>query len=70
MTAPDIAGFLRTRSPEQMAVAARGLFLDGFTDGVVLSADGFASLDDGTYPNKVPAIVGMNQEESKFFLAR
>jgi para-nitrobenzyl esterase len=70
MTLADVAGFLRTRSPEQMAVAARGLFLAGFTDGAVLCADGFATLDDGTYPNKVPAIVGMNQEESKFFLAR
>jgi para-nitrobenzyl esterase len=70
MEPSELARFLRSRSPEQMAVAGRGLFLAGFSDGDVLSTKGFASLDDGTYPNKVPAIVGMNQEETKLFMAR
>jgi para-nitrobenzyl esterase len=70
MSLSDIAAFLRSRTPEQVAVAARGLSVAGFNDGVVLHARGFSSLEDGSYPNKVPAIVGMNQEEAKLFLLR
>lgn len=71
MPAEEIAAFLRGRTPEQIATAARGLpFFAGYRDGRVIHHRGFASLDDGTYPNKVPAIIGMNQEESKFQLSR
>jgi para-nitrobenzyl esterase len=70
MGTDEVAAYLRSRTAEQLAVAARGLFRAGFSDGAVIGANGFASLDDGTYPNKVPAIIGMNQEETKFFLAR
>jgi len=39
-----------------------------FTDGTVLPASGIGTLDDGTYPNKVPIILGSNLEELKLFL--
>jgi para-nitrobenzyl esterase len=64
-----VASFLRTRTPEQVAAAARGLFVAVFNDGAVIDARGFDALDDGSYANKVPVIVGMNQEETKLFLA-
>ena len=71
MSAADIASFLRSRTPEQLAAAARRVpFFAGYRDGAVIHAKGFDALDDGSYPNKVTAIVGMNQEESKFQLQR
>ena len=70
MNATEIAAFLRSRTPEQLA-SARGVpFLAGYRDGAVLHEKGFDALDDGGYPNKVTAIIGMNQEESKFQLQR
>ena len=39
-----------------------------FSDGTVLPANGMGSLDDGTYPSKVPLILGSNLEEIKLFL--
>ena len=39
-----------------------------FTDGTVLPSNGMGSLDDGTYPGKVPLILGTNLEEIKLFL--
>jgi para-nitrobenzyl esterase len=38
-------------------------------DGTVLPSDGFDSLSNGTYPGKVPLILGSNKEELKLFLA-
>ncbi len=37
-------------------------------DGAVLPADGFASLERGDYPAKVPVIIGSNRDEYKSFL--
>ena len=37
-------------------------------DGYVIPRKGFAALDDGSYPNKVPVIIGSNAEELKIFL--
>jgi para-nitrobenzyl esterase len=70
MPRAEVAAFLRSRAPGEVSMAARGTFLAGFRDGTVIPERGFDCLDDGSYPNKVPAIVGMNQEESKFFLFR
>ena len=71
MSAGDITAFLRSRTPEQLAAAARRVpFLAGYRDGEVLHTKGFDALDDGSYPNKVDAIVGMNEEEAKFQLQR
>ncbi|MFZ4614807.1 MAG: carboxylesterase/lipase family protein [Rectinemataceae bacterium] len=39
-----------------------------YADGYVLPKDGFASLFDGSYPNKVPVIIGSNKDEWKLFL--
>jgi len=39
-----------------------------FADGAVLPADGFAALERGDYPVKVPIIIGSNREEYKSFL--
>jgi para-nitrobenzyl esterase len=38
------------------------------TDGTVLPVDGYAALERGDYPGKVPVIVGSNQEEMKVIL--
>jgi para-nitrobenzyl esterase len=37
-------------------------------DGYVLPVDGYARLETGNYPNKVPLILGSNKEEAKLFL--
>jgi para-nitrobenzyl esterase len=39
-----------------------------FRDGAVIPLEGFDTLTDGTYPNKVPLIVGSNKEEKKLFI--
>lgn len=67
----EIAAFLRQTSPEDLSAAARSVrFFAGYRDGAVIHPAGFGALDDGTYPNKVPAIIGMNKEEAKFQLSR
>jgi para-nitrobenzyl esterase len=38
-----------------------------FEDGAVIPAGGFSTLQAGTYPNKVPVILGSNKEELKLF---
>jgi len=39
-----------------------------YPDGSVLPAEGFTAFQDGTYPNKVPLIIGTNKDEEKLFL--
>jgi para-nitrobenzyl esterase len=39
-----------------------------YADGYVLPADGYAGLERGDYPNKVPLLIGTNKEETKLFL--
>jgi para-nitrobenzyl esterase len=39
-----------------------------FTDGTVLPADGYAALERGDYPGKVPVLIGSNRDELKSFL--
>ncbi len=39
-----------------------------FTDGTVIVADGVDAFETGTYPNKVPIILGTNKDEMKLFL--
>jgi para-nitrobenzyl esterase len=39
-----------------------------FPDGTVLSEAGYATLETGTYPNKVPTILGSNKDEMKLFM--
>ena len=39
-----------------------------YADGFVLPAEGYRSFADGSYPNKVPLIIGSNKDEAKLFL--
>ncbi len=39
-----------------------------FEDGTVIVSNGMASFDDGSYPNKVPIMIGSTREELKMFL--
>jgi len=39
-----------------------------FEDGTVIPQTGFDTFETGTYPNKVPLIIGTNKEETKLFL--
>ena len=59
--------FLRVldRSPIGLAMAD---WPTVYADGVVLPAEGYKAFTDGSYPNKVPLIIGTNKEETKLFL--
>lgn len=66
----SVRQMLRAAAPEELSAASRRLpFFAGYRDGTVFHEDGFRSFTDGTHPNQVPAIVGMNREEAKFSLA-
>ncbi len=39
-----------------------------YRDGAVIPQEGFDSLTHGTYPNKVPVMLGSNKEEKKLFI--
>jgi para-nitrobenzyl esterase len=39
-----------------------------FRDGTVIPQDGFNTLENGTYPNKVPVLIGTNKDEYKLFM--
>jgi len=75
MTDPEIEGYLRTKTPRQMLQAYEPWFGGMFTmpnvfpDGAVLPEAGYATLEDGTYPNKVPTILGSNKDEMKLFMS-
>jgi len=43
-------------------------FPNVFRDGAVIPLEGFDALTGGTYPNKVPVVVGSNKEEKKLFI--
>ncbi len=69
--------YLKTRSPDELLslyeVVPQGLapFPFHFTDGTVLPKEGFKAFENGTYPNKVPLIIGSNRDEfSTFYFFR
>ncbi len=74
MTASEIEGYLRAKTPHQLLRAYDpwfgGMFnmANVFEDGTVLPAAGYETLEDGTYPNKVPVILGSNKDELKLFM--
>lgn len=75
MSNAEIASYLRSKtSQEILACCSLGAFglLDGFlfnyADGAVIPEKGFKTFVDGTYPNKVPIILGTNKEEMKLFM--
>jgi para-nitrobenzyl esterase len=71
MSLEQIALYLRSKSFKEFYACRRDVpFVHGFEDGAVICKNGFNSLDDGTYPNKLPVIIGMNKEEAKLGLAQ
>ncbi|MFC1532422.1 carboxylesterase/lipase family protein [Thermodesulfobacteriota bacterium] len=69
MSFNQTATYLRSKSFEEFYTCRKAVrFKAAFEDGAVISSRGFNSLDDGTYPNKVPVIIGMNKEEPKMGL--
>jgi len=75
MSSSEIQTYLRSKTSEEiMSLHERGPF--GmistlprlFRDGTVLPEAGADAFSNGTYPNKVPTILGSNKEESKLFL--
>lgn len=74
MTDPEIEAYLRSKSARQMLRAYEPWFggmitmPNVFEDGTVLPAAGYETLETGTYPNKVPTILGSNKDELKLFM--
>ena len=74
MTESEIEVYLRSRTARQMLRAFDpwfgGMFNMAyvFEDGTALPDTGYATLETGTYPNKVPTILGSNKDELKLFM--
>ena len=74
MTDAEVASYLRSKTMKDLLkcyeVRFGGMisFPNVFRDGMVIPLNGFDSLTDGAYPNKVPVIVGSNKEETKLFI--
>lgn len=74
MSDAEIEAYLRSKSAEELFACYEQmgfgmiLFPNIFTDGTVIAADGFDTFRAGTYPNKVPIILGSTKEELKLFL--
>jgi para-nitrobenzyl esterase len=74
MSDSEIEAYLRAKTPHQV-LRAYDPWVFGmidmpylFEDGTVLPETGYATLETGTYPNKVPTILGSNKDELKLFL--
>lgn len=73
MSEDEIADYLRSKTAAEMVSAyagdTKGMFSlpTMFTDGVVLPEAGFDTMKTGTYPNKLPIILGTTKEETKLF---
>ncbi len=74
MSRSDIKKYLLAQSAQDLialntpASGAMYIMPNIFPDGVVIPKSGTAALRDGTYPNKVPLIIGTNEDEVKLFL--
>ncbi|MFA4835765.1 MAG: carboxylesterase family protein [Dehalococcoidia bacterium] len=75
MSSAKIATYLRSKPPEELYScydqSGFGMIKNPniFTDGTVIVAEGGKAFGSGTYPNKVPLIMGTNKDEMKLFLA-
>ncbi|MFC1889980.1 carboxylesterase/lipase family protein, partial [Thermodesulfobacteriota bacterium] len=75
MTDVEVEAYLRAQSSDRLLSRyipwAFGMisFPNIFRDGTVIEETGFDTLEAGTYPNKVPVILGSNKEEKKLFMA-
>jgi para-nitrobenzyl esterase len=75
MSATELGVYMRGKSFAELLRAGRegsAAAVSGVLDGTVLPREGFSVFERGTYPSKVPTIIGMNKEESKLamFLTR
>ncbi|MCJ7522889.1 MAG: carboxylesterase family protein [Dehalococcoidia bacterium] len=74
MSGKEIEVYLRAKTPDELLAGYESLsfsmiaFPFIFEDGIVIPDTGFATIEAGTYPNKVPVIIGSNKEETKLFL--
>jgi para-nitrobenzyl esterase len=74
MSESEIEAYLRSKTGHQVLRAykpwAFGMIdlPNVFEDGTVLPDTGYATLETGSYPNKVPIILGSNKDELKLFL--
>lgn len=75
MTNEEIRTYLRSKTAAEIIpcydlIAFTMLSLPSIlTDGTVIVAEGSQAFDDGTYPNKVPTIIGSVKDEMKLFMA-
>jgi para-nitrobenzyl esterase len=74
MTEAEIENYLRSKTAAELlgCYEQSGFSMLAFPfifqDGVVIPEEGYETLEAGTYPTKVPLIVGSNKEETKLFL--
>ncbi|MBM3132021.1 MAG: carboxylesterase family protein [Chloroflexi bacterium] len=76
MSDAEIAAYLRSKSTAEIYACYRGSALGFgmisfpffFEDGAVIPSGGFEAFETGSYPNKVPIIIGSAKEEVKTFL--
>lgn len=70
MSVKEIAAYLRAKPFAEFYACRKAVpfHMASFTDGAVIPKTGFSALEAGTYPNKVPIILGTNKEERKFSL--
>lgn len=74
MSASEIEAYLRAKTAREILQAYEPWFggmitlPNVFEDGTVLPDTGYESLVEGTYPNKVPTILGSNKDELKLFM--
>jgi para-nitrobenzyl esterase len=79
MSNSEIVVYLRSKTPVEIlacyddanVVGMLGRsFSDLFKDGAVIPESGYEILSSGTYPNKVPIILGSTKEEEKLVLSQ
>ncbi len=74
MSNQEIEAYLRSKTPAQLLhgyepwFGGMITFPNVFVDGTVIPAEGYEAFESGTYPNKVPVMIGTNKEEMKLFL--
>lgn len=75
MTEEQIRDYLRSKTAEEMIMAYDAMAFTMlaiptmFADGTVIVGEGGQAFEDGTYPNKVPTIIGSTKDEMKLFMA-
>lgn len=74
MTDAEIETYLRSKTAAELLGGYEQsgfsmlIFPFIFEDGAVIPDTGYDTLETGTYPNKVPLIIGSNKDETKLFL--